>query len=109
MIKDDAKATLETMERVMVYLRKKGKAVPSIKKILLFGSRARGDYRPLSDFDVAVVAPEMSPSDWAQFAIDVREECPTLCGVDILRLDEQTPEELLRNIMTEGSVVYVGE
>ncbi|MCB9743525.1 MAG: nucleotidyltransferase domain-containing protein [Alphaproteobacteria bacterium] len=36
-------------------------------KILLFGSRARGDARPDSDFDLLVVLPDDTPDDQADY------------------------------------------
>ncbi len=35
------------------------KVWPHVQKILLFGSRARGNARPDSDFDVLMVVPEL--------------------------------------------------
>ena len=41
----------------------------NIDKVILFGSRARGDYKRTSDIDLAVVG-----GDFARFALDVDEE-----------------------------------
>lgn len=40
---------------------------PQVQSILLFGSRARGDARPDSDFDLLIVAPNL-PTDTARTA-----------------------------------------
>lgn len=45
----------------------------SINKVILFGSRARGDYKRVSDIDLAV-----SGGDIDRFALDVDEETSTL-------------------------------
>ena len=41
--------------------------------VILFGSRARGDYKRVSDIDLAVKG-----GDLARFALDVQEETSTL-------------------------------
>ncbi len=42
-------------------------------KVILFGSRARGDFRRTSDIDLAVTG-----GDFDRFALDVEEETTTL-------------------------------
>ena len=53
-----------------------------IEKVILFGSRARGDFRRTSDIDIAVTG-----GDFARFALDVDEETSTLLEYDIVNLD----------------------
>ena len=48
-----------------------------IEKVILFGSRARGDFRRTSDIDIAVTG-----GDFARFALDVDEETSTLLEYD---------------------------
>jgi predicted nucleotidyltransferase len=40
---------------------------PNVERVLLFGSRARGDARPDSDYDLLIVAPDL-PTDTARTA-----------------------------------------
>ena len=72
-----------------------------IARVILFGSRARGDYRKTSDIDLAV-----SGGDITRFALDVEEETPTLLKYDIVNLDGPVQEELLASIAKEGKVLY---
>ncbi|MFQ6027114.1 MAG: nucleotidyltransferase domain-containing protein, partial [Dehalococcoidia bacterium] len=51
---------------------------PHVKKVILFGSRARGDERERSDIDLAVVAPELTDQEWTEIWSYVDEEAPTL-------------------------------
>ncbi len=37
--------------------------LPFIEKIVLFGSRARGDNKPRSDIDLAIVCPQATPEE----------------------------------------------
>lgn len=79
---------------------------PQIEKVLLFGSRARGDAVNVSDFDVAVIAPALSDNAWIRFVVNVREQAPTLCHLDIIRVDQAIREELRRHIFEEGISIY---
>lgn len=72
-----------------------------IKKVIIFGSRARGDYRNTSDIDLAVIG-----GNAVRFALDVDENTTTLLGFDIVDLDRPVQTELLDAINKEGIVLY---
>ncbi len=72
-----------------------------VKKVLLFGSRARGDFRRTSDIDLAV-----SGGDFNRFALDVDEETSTLLEYDIVNLDAEMQDELRESIEKEGRILY---
>lgn len=72
-----------------------------IEKVILFGSRARGDFRRKSDIDIAVTG-----GDFSRFALDVDEETSTLLEYDIVNLDRDMQEELRESIEKEGRVLY---
>ena len=72
-----------------------------VRKVILFGSRARGDYRRTSDIDLAVTG-----GDIDRFALDVDEETSTLLEYDIVNLDRAMQDELWEAIQKEGRVVY---
>lgn len=69
--------------------------------MILFGSRARGDYRRTSDIDLAAEG-----GDFARFALDVDEETSTLLKYDIVDLRRKVQPELLESIKREGIVIY---
>ena len=72
-----------------------------VEKIILFGSRARGDYKRTSDIDLAV-----SGGDIARFALDVEEETSTLLKYDIVSLNLPVQEDLMASIEREGRDLY---
>lgn len=72
-----------------------------VEKVLLFGSRARGDFKRTSDIDLAV-----SGGDFDRFALDVDEETTTLLMFDIVDLDREMQPELRESIEKEGVVLY---
>ena len=72
-----------------------------LKKVILFGSRARGDYKEKSDIDLAVTGGNV-----AAFSIAVDENTSTLLKFDIVDLDASVQEELSQSIEREGIVIY---
>ena len=72
-----------------------------IQEIILFGSRARGDYNRTSDIDLAVTGGNISG-----FAVSIEEETSTLLEYDIVDLDKPDSEELLKSIRDEGKILY---
>ena len=72
-----------------------------VKKVILFGSRARGNFKEKSDIDLAVKG-----GDFIRFVLDVNEETSTLLEFDIVNLDEDIQDELREYIKKEGKVVY---
>ncbi len=75
-------------------------AEPGVSRVVLFGSRARGDHRARSDVDLAVEAPGLSPSDWRRLRADA-EGARTLYRIDLVDLD-RAPERLRERIRAEG-------
>ena len=72
-----------------------------IKKLILFGSRARGDFKRTSDIDLAVEGGNISA-----FAVQVDEEVSTLLEFEIINLDGRVQKELLESIRREGVLLY---
>lgn len=72
-----------------------------VDTVILFGSRARGDYKRVSDIDLAVKG-----GDLARFALDVQEETSTLLKFDVVNLDGSIQEELRDSIEKEGKILY---
>jgi predicted nucleotidyltransferase len=72
-----------------------------IEKIILFGSRARGDFKQASDIDLAV-----SGGDVARFTADIEEKVSTLLFFDIVDLGASVQQALLDSITQEGKILY---
>ena len=72
-----------------------------INKVILFGSRARGDYWRASDVDLAVQG-----GDIVNFALDVEENTSTLLQYDIVNYSEKKSEELRNEIERDGVILY---
>lgn len=72
-----------------------------VKKVILFGSRARGDYHEKSDIDLAVCG-----GDTNRFTLAVDEETSTLLMYDVVDLGLPVQQELKDKIFEEGVVIY---
>lgn len=71
-----------------------------IEKVIIFGSRARGDFRETSDIDLAVKGGEV-----ARFTIDL-EDTSTLLEFDVVDLGKPVQSDLLKSIESEGKILY---
>ena len=78
--------------------------VRSVERILLFGSRARGDHDERSDIDLAVACPAADAGDWAKILLLV-DDAPTLLPIDLVRF-EHAGDALRQEIEQEGLVLY---
>ena len=72
-----------------------------VDKVILFGSRARGDYKRTSDIDLA-----FSGGKASSFILDVNEETSTLLKFDIVDLLKPVQTQLLETIEREGIILY---
>ena len=76
----------------------------AIERIVLFGSRARGDYKPASDIDLAVYPlPEFKNRGRMTSDFD---DLNTLLKIDLLFINEQNDPQLLEDIEREGILIY---
>ena len=77
------------------------KNYPSIEKVVLFGSRARGDHRYNSDIDLCVFAPDTFRDDFLTFSGDI-EEIHTYYSFDVLFWYYLSNDVLKQEILEEG-------
>lgn len=76
------------------------------RKLVLFGSRARGDFRERSDIDLAVYG--MPPENRTSFWLDA-EDLPTLLTLDIVHVAPDMNSEFLPNIEKNSVILYAAE
>jgi predicted nucleotidyltransferase len=75
-----------------------------VERIIIFGSRARGDAGPRSDVDLAVVAPLATAAEWLAM-LESAEACDSLLQIDLMRLEEAS-QGLRERILAEGKVLF---
>jgi predicted nucleotidyltransferase len=73
----------------------------SVKNIILYGSRARGDYKQGSDIDIAIDAPDMSDREFSTLW-NLLEDLPIIYSMDIINLQSINNLDLLNAIHNEG-------
>nr|WP_255726867.1 nucleotidyltransferase domain-containing protein [Sporosarcina sp. ACRSM] len=78
---------------------------PEIQSVLLFGSRAHGDYNDFSDIDLAVKAPGLSEMKWLLLAEQVENELDTLLKIDFVLYDHAS-ETLREQIDQCHQILY---
>lgn len=79
-------------------------AFREVDRIVLFGSRARGDAGARADIDLAVACPRADSRSWSEF-VEAAEDSPTLLHIDLVRF-ETAPLHLREQIVREGRVLY---
>ena len=84
------------LQEIIAYAQKN-----NIEKVVLFGSRARGDFKYNSDIDLAIWG-----GNGASFALDVNEEAYTLLKFDVVDYRYSVQQELSDSIQQEGIVLY---
>ena len=90
----------EAIETLVARLRD----LAEVRRVILFGSRVRGDNQPRSDIDLAVSLPDGTALDW-QAVVEAADSVPTLLMIDLVRW-EDAPPELKSRIVSEGKVLY---
>lgn len=99
-------AIRERPERLPSHLRMILSLVDSrcgLQRAWLFGSRAKGDARENSDFDLAF---EVADSDrWAGFVTAIQDDPPSLYKYDLVNLSE-IDEGFRSAILKEGIQIY---
>ncbi len=75
-------------------------------RLVIFGSRARGDHRPASDIDLAVWGLDSVQAGRLRLAL---EDLPTLLQFDLVPVGPDTSPALLEIIEKEGIVLYADE
>ena len=92
----DAGISQRVLESIIDSAKKNG-----IRKLCLFGSRARGDHDKKSDIDLAVY-----DGNAELFKLDIDESVPTLLMFDVVDMKRTSSEELKKIVEKEGIVLY---
>lgn len=76
----------------------------SIEKIVLFGSRARGDFKMTSDIDLCIFGNEITKKQFPLIALEI-DDIETYLSFDILFFDSINNPRLKQKILEEGVVI----
>jgi len=77
---------------------------PKVERVLIYGSRAKGTNQPGSDIDLAIIAPEMSLSEFLSLYAELEElEIPYM--IDLSKF-ELLAKEVKEHISRVGKTIY---
>jgi predicted nucleotidyltransferase len=80
--------------------------LPFVEKIILFGSRATGTFRPKSDIDMALFCPSADIYQWNE-VLRIVEDADTLLRIDCINLNDLPSNSALKNnIEKNGIIIY---
>ncbi|SHK38965.1 Predicted nucleotidyltransferase [Anaerobranca californiensis DSM 14826] len=89
-------------EQIIQGIKKELQKRENVTRAVIFGSRARGDYRYNSDIDLAVYSEgKISPDLWPDL-----EEAAGIYKIDVIDMNGPLDEELRRIIEEQGMEVY---
>lgn len=86
----------KVLKDIRLFAKRRG-----VKKVLLFGSRARGTHTERSDIDIAVCG-----GDTLGLSFDLEECSHTLLMFDVIDLDKSISDELKHEIERDGVLIY---
>lgn len=84
-------------EEIIAYCKKY-----NVNKVILFGSRARGDNGPYSDIDLAIEGAD----DFDRLFAELKYNEFTLLDMDIINLNGRVSEPLMKDIINDGCIIY---
>jgi predicted nucleotidyltransferase len=78
---------------------------PLVERVVLYGSRAKGCFKPGSDIDLSIYAEGLSPGEKDRI-LDELDDLDLPYVIDLNIFDRLTNEELRRHIERVGVVFY---
>lgn len=78
---------------------------PDIEKVVLYGSRVKGTYKPFSDIDITLFGENLTYNDLLRISNDI-DDLLLPYMFDISLFHTLKNEELIEHINRKGEVVY---
>ncbi|TYP50917.1 nucleotidyltransferase domain-containing protein [Thermosediminibacter litoriperuensis] len=78
---------------------------PAVQKVLLFGSRARRDFKNTSDVDLAVFSEDISEREFNLLVNEI-DEIDTVLSFDVVHYEKLKKDSLRESILRDGVLVY---
>lgn len=77
----------------------------NVDRVLLYGSRARGDHSQVSDYDVAIFGEHLSATDKVLLSHAI-DEIRTLKKIDLVFMADNRDDDFAQRILAEGVIIY---
>ena len=81
---------------------------PNVEKAVLFGSRAKGNFRLGSDVDIAVLGKDLNFEEFLTLIINL-EELDLLQVIDLIKYESIEDNKVIEHIKRFGKVLYERE
>ena len=94
-----------SVDPVCQFVTTTAREILGASRVLLFGSRARGDHRERSDYDFAIEW-QGAAGLWGKFATHTQEHAPTLCELDLVNMNDELDSLFRNKIFAESQVLY---
>lgn len=92
-------------KKEMEVVRSVFKKFPDVKKVILFGSRAMGNFKKGSDIDLAMIGP-VNPKIIIEISMFLNEETTLPYFFDLIDYEKTADQELKQHIDQQGVVFY---
>jgi predicted nucleotidyltransferase len=96
---------LALRDKDLAVLRDAFQRFPVVREVRVFGSRATGHAGRASDLDLAISAPDATPSEWSDLC-EALENAPLIYELDLVRPEQTTSPRLKEKIESEGIPIY---
>ena len=92
-------------EKTILSIQSVFKKYPSVEKVIIYGSRAKGNYKNGSDIDLTFIGKNISDRDWGGIFQDL-DELPTPYTFDLSILSTIENPDLVDHINRVGKIFY---
>jgi predicted nucleotidyltransferase len=92
-------------KELLIQIQKTFSKFKNVDRAVVFGSRARGDYKYNSDIDIAVLGDNITSRDFNSIC-DGLNQLNTAFTFDVLNMKNISKKGLKDNIEREGIVIY---
>lgn len=89
------------------YIREKLSEFNEIEKTIIFGSRAKGNYKPGSDIDLAIIGENINFDTVSRLHSLLEDQGPLQYLFDIVDYTHLNHDELKAHIDRSGKVIYI--
>lgn len=93
-------------ERDLLHIRAAASEIAEIETLILFGSRAKGNYRQGSDIDLAIMGQNVTYETVLMLSGDLNEERPLPYFFDVIDYNNLGDEPLREQIDRTGIVLF---
>lgn len=92
-------------DQIILALKQLFSQAGSIEQVLLYGSRAKGSFKPYSDIDLAVFGKDLTSREFTALWSGI-EDLPIIFKLDLLHWDTLENTELKSRILRDGKLFY---